>query len=803
MKDVFLKKLIYVASYFFFALFMEFITFNVMGLGVFAEYYWFDLMFVALIAMFIFIIPSFVAEAIIIMVLLALQATLSFVNQAMNNDSMLHVVFTFSDIFSTSAVAGVFSNDYVSWPFLIALIMMLLGELFLLLFLRRIRVKAIVKFRVLAFFVIFFMSCEMLLGSFYGIACAKLYSPSKEDSAYFFKDDKKLYEDMEYAFKVKAFKRFGTFAFYYRNFIKFINFKSNEEITNLLSRVEDNLSDGDFSSVAGRNYTPYTGAYSGNNLIMIMMESAEWYGIDEELTPTLYALKTQGITSDNYISKNKTNQSEAISILGSFPTDCNLQEKLKADVTDGNISYPFSLPSVFKRDGYKTSYMHDNVGKFYNRASTYKALGFDNLYFYEDMLDSGINNHKTTNDFYDFESDYEALKTMKSQFVDVNKPFMSFFTTMCMHGNYNDLVDFATNKSGRWDYSTATDDERRAFKNDDDTNDFFCDYYDKITIEHFKNLFPNLTEVYSEDSYDYWTCYLRYKQYQAAYMDLDRGISELLSYLEENNVLDKTTIVLFADHDGYYHNQNYYLRGYELNQFYMNDLYCVPFIMYDGSLSLNVNSTDYGNYDDGTHIGGYDTLNHSGQAISKIDYSKNAYIYKDENGCLKLNRWSSPYDIVPTLLDLFGYSFNKNLYQGESVFASFTDVERAVFYSMESGIITDKIFMSSEGKIYYFDKENNQAYFFDSDRGMNVFTIGGERLAETDEIYIKLIGADDSDNGLISLFNKQTENFTRKKSWLDQIYNYKYFNFNGVKDNKGNVVYPFADINKNVYKIVQ
>ncbi|HBJ98490.1 MAG TPA: hypothetical protein DDY82_05500, partial [Clostridiales bacterium] len=102
MKDVFLKKLIYVASYIFFALFMEFITFNVMGLGVFAEYYWFDLMFVALIAMFIFIIPSFVAEAIIIMTLLALQATLSFVNQAMNNDSMLHVVFTFSDIFSTS-----------------------------------------------------------------------------------------------------------------------------------------------------------------------------------------------------------------------------------------------------------------------------------------------------------------------------------------------------------------------------------------------------------------------------------------------------------------------------------------------------------------------------------------------------------------------------------------------------------------------------------------------------------------------------------------------------------------------------
>lgn len=791
MRDVFLKKLIYVASYMLLALFMEFITFNVMGLGVFAEYYWFDILMVGLIAMFIFIIPSFKVEAVIIILLLAIQATLSFVNQAMNNDAMLRVVFTFSDLFSTTAVAGVFTNEYVSWPFLVALVLIVLAEFFLLLYLRRIRVKTVIKTRVLATSFVIFMVCQVLLGSFYGYVCANLYSPSKEDSAYYFKNDKTLYEDMDYAFKLKAFKKFGTFSFYYKNFINFLDLKSNDEIVKGLNEANEFLSDkdeGGMSCKNGQPYTAYTGAYSGNNLIMVMMESAEWYGIDEELTPTLYALANQGITNDKYISKNKTNQSEAISMLGSFPTNCNLQEKLKSSTSD---DYPFSLPSVFQRDGYNTSYMHNNVGEFYNRKYTHNALGFDNLYFYEEMSkEDGFVNHKeNSSDFYDFESDYEALRVMKSKITDKKDgdSFMTFYTTMCMHGNYDDLIDYSNKHDlGFWDYTnSSTEQERNRFRSNSDTNDFFCDYYDKITVEHFKELFPNITNVLDENSKAWQECYLRYKQYQAAYMDLDRGIHELIVYLKENDLLENTTIVLFADHDGYYSNQNYYLRGYDYFEFYKTDLYYVPFIMYDGSLDLSISSVDYGN---GL---GYDAFNYESSISPKLDESKCEYL-KTENGSLKIQRWSSPYDTVPTLLDLFGYSFNMNLYQGQSVFADYSDTERAVFYSMESGIITDNVFMSSKGEWYYFDEESCEYYLLDGDN-FKIYSVKENK--EIGDEYVK-----EKITNKFSQFNVQLNTFINKKEHLDNIYKYKLFAKKDVKNKDGDIKYDYSDISKSIYK---
>ena len=98
MKAVVYKKLFYALSYIFCALFIEFITFNVMGLGAFPEKFVFDLMIVGLIALIIFIIPSFRVEAILIVLLLVLQSAISFVNQAMNKDSMLRTIFTFDQL---------------------------------------------------------------------------------------------------------------------------------------------------------------------------------------------------------------------------------------------------------------------------------------------------------------------------------------------------------------------------------------------------------------------------------------------------------------------------------------------------------------------------------------------------------------------------------------------------------------------------------------------------------------------------------------------------------------------------------
>jgi phosphoglycerol transferase MdoB-like AlkP superfamily enzyme len=327
------------------------------------------------------------------------------------------------------------------------------------------------------------------------------------------------------------------------------------------------LSKGDIST-----QSPYTGVYEGNNLIMIMLESAEWNGITEELTPTLYALKQQAITSDLYLSKNKTNQSEAISIIGSYPSKTDIQAELESDVKNDLNSYPFALPSILKRDGYVTSYMHNNTETFYNRAKTHKGLGFDNLYFYETV--ELENQYKTTDDFYDLESDYEFFKAVSKNYSYINpqgnKPFMSFFTTLSMHGNYDDLNNFIKENDldWDWDYTGATESEREEFEEDTPaTNDFLCRYYDKITKEDFLARFGENLDKLGLSEKEQHTSYLRYKQYQAAYMDLDAGINEMLQDLSRKGQLENTTILLFADHDGYYHNQNYTLRGYDKSEY--------------------------------------------------------------------------------------------------------------------------------------------------------------------------------------------------------------------------------------------
>ncbi len=795
MRTVFYKKLLYAFSYILFALFIEFITFNVMGLGAFPELIRFDLLFIGIIALFIFIIPSFRVEACLIILMLVLQSALSFVNEAMYDDSMLRTVFTLDQLTAATSVAGVFTNDYVSWPFLIGLILIVFAEILFLIYLRRIKVKSQLKIKVqVAFFMVFLFSLT-IIGSSYGVAYDKLYSPNKSsDDLYLLTDDKKLFSDTDYSLKLKAYKRFGTFAFYYKNLVNTL--KVPTDIKETLEEINFEFSQGEFST-----RTPYTGVYEGNNLIMIMLESAEWYGITPELTPTLYALKQQSISSDLYLSKNKTNQSEAISIIGSYPSTTDIQAELESDVKNDLNSYPFALPSILKREGYVTSFMHNNTLEFYNRLKTHGALGFDNLYFYETV--ELEHQYKTTDDFYDLESDYEFFKAVSKNHGYINPqqdaPFMSFFTTLSMHGNYDDLNNFIKENdlSWNWDYTTATPQEREEFEKDTPaTNDFLCRYYDKITKEDFLNRFGSSFERLGLTQREIHTSYLRYKQYQAAYMDLDAGVNELLQDLQRKGQLSNTTLLLFADHDGYYHNQNYTLRGYDKSEYYNLDLYSVPFMLYDGSMSLtipaatNAENTEY-----------YSAFNYESQVQPKIDHNMSPFIVKDGEQ-LKISRWFSTYDFVPTLLDLFGYSYNTNLYHGINVFnESLTESDRSAFNSFESGVYNDNFFMGGDG--YIFHTKNGLVYRIDEDADVLYWT---EELGTNDD-FDKAVALPESDAyyqelmSMINVFiNKQYNNYGYKQEIFESVYDFKFFSYAGKENADGEILYEFADINKSIKK---
>ena len=172
------------------------------------------------------------------------------------------------------------------------------------------------------------------------------------------------------------------------------------------------------------------------NLIMICMESIDQFALDPYNTPTLWNLcygdefkntAGKGIFLDNFYSKNKTNISEDISLLG------YVAKTTMFNAEKDSISVKYSLPNLFKALGYKTNYFHSFKKDFYSRSTINKNIGFENLYFLEDIDFENKNlNFNTWNSEVDF---FNAAKD-KMIPTDGNK-FFSFYMTVSGHGTYD------------------------------------------------------------------------------------------------------------------------------------------------------------------------------------------------------------------------------------------------------------------------------------------------------------------------------------------------------------------------------
>ncbi len=177
-----------------------------------------------------------------------------------------------------------------------------------------------------------------------------------------------------------------------------------------------------------------TGKFAGQNLVVIVIESGEWYAINKEYTPTLYALATQGIAMTNYYTRDKTNHSEAMSILGSYPVNSDVTE-----ITDHTL--PFTAPNILGGDGYTSQYFHANVGSFYLRSDTHESLyGFDDSYFLDTM--ERIRGYYTHPEWHDFDKDSEVISQYLEEFTHVSdgdQAFMTMMMTLMSHGWYEDL----------------------------------------------------------------------------------------------------------------------------------------------------------------------------------------------------------------------------------------------------------------------------------------------------------------------------------------------------------------------------
>lgn len=715
MNKLLVKKSIYAGSYFLLALFVEFISFNVIGIAAFPTYFWLDIAILFLIAAVIFIIPSFTAQAIVIIFLLVLQSLIAVANEALY--TMSGFVFNLSMLNLLYELGGVFDNSFINLPFLVFLVFLVLAESALLFSLRKIRAGNQFRLQTVVILLFVFCTASLLSVAGYFLQASAFSQASQEDELFIYKDDESLYDSQ--FLSAKAYRKFGTFAFYIKNIENFITDEpvvSEEDREQSYKTLDEYFSEGKMSSsLDDLDLTPYdaagkirTGMMNGQNVVLIVIESGEWYAINRKYTPTLYSLADQGISMVRYFARDKTNHSEAISILGSYPAELTNSIAPSLSNPDGLVdhNFAFTLPNILQNDNYTTNYFHANSGEFYWRGDTFGDLyGFDHQTFKDEM--DRIDRYDEPADVYHLLRDSDVISNYLPEFTRTDEGDEAFFTMMMTitgHGDYDELLD-------NGDYtSDMSAKQKQEFSENCLLHDMET-YYEKIDsfpavedcIQGTMNSFP---EQYDSQG-DKTDIYLRYKRYQATIMDLDVGLNRLLHSLEESGELDNTMFVFYADHSAYYFEQNYEMKGYESGTQWQTELYNIPFFIWSGNcMDLNVETDLYEgeSYNDGPY---YYSLQHNATS--------------ENIGGIKITKFCNSFDILLTILDLLGYEYNCNLYQGVSVF----DAAQSVFISRESGMFNEYIYTDGD-KIYLKAKQE----------GDSVISLDGEIIYTENKVSI-------------------------------------------------------------------
>ena len=141
----------------------------------------------------------------------------------------------------------------------------------------------------------------------------------------------------------------------------------------------------DYQSEAKPN--AMTGRFAGKNVILVLMESADDWAINETDAPTITKMMREGIQFTNMYTP----------LYGSVRT-FNTEFTMNTGVfspTDGNLTFSYcgndfseSLPNLFRKAGYSANAFHYNSPTFYSRGIMDPAMGYENYICYADYAEN-------------------------------------------------------------------------------------------------------------------------------------------------------------------------------------------------------------------------------------------------------------------------------------------------------------------------------------------------------------------------------------------------------------------------------
>ena len=602
MKKLFLDKLIYVLTFCVTSLLLEVMVFARLGFGYGPKYIMFNLSYLIIVSGILIASRKRKFKLFVSMFLLIIQALLNIVNLCYFR--ALGDIFSFDLLKLGAEAAGAMNVSFIDFVGIAINVGTIAAAFFVIIFFTRPKTKQKIKVKVKTkpssvALVLAILTCFSTFGLGGGmIAINSLATTEANDPAIIEKNDLYLLENFH--FKREAYKKFGTSGFYAKSFYDLIFKKKISETER--EELETYLSE----NVVAEN--PNAPLY-GNNLLMIMLESFEWYAIDPICTPTLYNFANGGaISFTNFRGRNKTNISEAIGILGNSIRQGDFIGLSKKD----EFAPKNSLAYMLRDKGYTANFFHPFDGEFYSRHRVNKSFGFENNYALQD-----IGWDETP--FGSFYREEDFVLEVSDILMPADKPFFSYYLTVGTHGPYGD------------------ENQR---------------YIDRGYYERYDQNFNDIKSYLEGQGFNVPTDPKRadeFRKYKVAAMDTDKAIETILKELERKGILDKTTIVLYSDHNCYYDNLGLWAR-YDSIDVNVNtsEIYNIPFFIYDQKL------------------------------------------LKDTSIKKQNDTFCNTFDIYPTVCEMLGLSYNKNLVQGYNVFGD--EIENSFFASFLTAMFNDKLY---------------------------------------------------------------------------------------------------------------
>jgi len=597
------EKGILFLTFVFFYLLIEYVTFEWVDFSFLPQSFIIDLLFVIGVGSIAFLFRSNKLAIYYYTLILTWTMTLFLINATMY--SVYFELFTLQQLTLMGEATSVFSFEFLSIPsIIVATIIAFLYFLSIILLWKKFykNLEPIPNYYRKTFIVLGGVGLSLLLIFSVGFTTIKRFNSTTYITT----------------FKRAALEEYGLLAYYWK-----------ETRTVVLSSVFGNDPNDEEVLIPNDLSKPseYFGLLEDANVITILVESLQPFAVNETLTPNLYRMTEEGLYFPNNYSENKTNVSEIISITGNYPTFYFLPNTFDYD-------FSHSLPSILsKAYNYNTAYFHDNVGSFYAREKLFTPIGFEELYFHDDLFPE----EKIWTWNGDYTLDSVTIEKILNEMEFNEDPFYYYWATMSSHGPYN--------------YGPEN---IELFEE--------LGYFEAIDQAVLNGSWVNPLENGEEIDR------LRLRHYEAAIMDFDKALGILLEEVEESGEMDNTILVLFGDHNIYYHDLHLKINDVDSSMYYDMDLYKAYLAIYNPLL------TD---------------------------------IYVEDKGVNEISKFVSPHNIVPTLYDLLGITYNQSMMMGESVFLS-SDV---VFYSHKlTGFFDDTLFSDDGYEIIYSKTEVEQEY---------------------------------------------------------------------------------------------